>query len=217
LIGTLPLSDSELTERFPTNDDIDDPLARRADRQPGSPALSSRLTRKESHDNRMMRFRDLILDRLVVHCSQDILERFDFRSRNLTGSLPENSERALFSDLEQFSQFCAEHSHTIFPIKGYVLDHYLSYLMGANKSRSTIERLGLSPHVFSGHSTRIGAAQEMAERNIEAYKIMLSGRWKDMRMVTRYTKKLNAKRSGTADLTRSLGWDQPISKALDKV
>ena len=62
------------------------------------------------------------------------------------------------------------------------------------------KRLGFSEHAFAGYSTRIGAAQEMAERNIEAYKIMLSGRWKDMRMVTRYTKK-----SGMADLVQSLG------------
>ena len=71
------------------------------------------------------------------------------------------------------------------------------------------KRLGLSPAVFSGHSTRVGAAQEMMERNIDSARIMLSGRWKTMAMLTRYSKKIRASRSGMADLTQQLHWDDP--------
>ncbi|WP_390619353.1 tyrosine-type recombinase/integrase [Maricurvus nonylphenolicus] len=68
-------------------------------------------------------------------------------------------------------------------------------------------RLDLEPSIFSGHSTRVGAAQEMIERNIDSARIMLSGRWKTMAMLTRYSKKIRAKRSGMADLTKQLHWD----------
>jgi site-specific recombinase XerD len=70
-------------------------------------------------------------------------------------------------------------------------------------------RLGLQPDVFSGHSTRVGSAQEMIERNIDSSKVMLSGRWKSMAMLVKYAKKINAKKSGIADLTNQLGWNSP--------
>lgn len=63
------------------------------------------------------------------------------------------------------------------------------------------KRLGLDPSVFSGHSTRVGAAQEMLERNINTAKIMLAGRWSSMSMLTRYAAKFNASKSGMAELT----------------
>lgn len=70
------------------------------------------------------------------------------------------------------------------------------------------KRLNLQPSIFSGHSTRVGSAQEMIERNIDAAKVMLSGRWKSMAMLVRYSKKIQAKRSGIADLTTELGWNR---------
>lgn len=381
LICVISLPDTELINRTSSfskdSTDIDHPLANRADRQPGVPLLSERKTSKESHEERIFRFRDRILPALKNNTPNELYDCFDQRSRQLIGSLPQNSERALFSDLWQFCTFCENHNHKIFPIQGFVLDHYLGNLMAANKAKSTIDRriaslvkwckllelddprkhfevmtrlgkirqmardpqeqksglraehlqlaldsfdpniprdvcdiallftafetmcrrseiskmtwgqfsidskdhsgtlflpysktdqdaegafqylspltvellehwrsicrqnkgaifrgiysdgrmsesisdkgiarafkriakrLGFSEHAFAGHSTRIGAAQEMAERNIEAYKIMLSGRWKDMRMVTRYTRQMSTKKSGVADLTKSLGW-----------
>ncbi len=68
------------------------------------------------------------------------------------------------------------------------------------------QRLDLEPTIFSGHSTRVGAAQEMIERNIDSAKVMLSGRWKTMAMLTKYSKKIQAKRSGIAELSHQLGW-----------
>lgn len=65
-------------------------------------------------------------------------------------------------------------------------------------------RLGLDETIFSGHSTRVGAAQEMLERNINAAKIMKAGRWKSMEMVTHYAAKINPRFGGMADLTKML-------------
>ncbi len=71
------------------------------------------------------------------------------------------------------------------------------------------KRLGFSPRLFSGHSTRVGAAQEMVEANIDTAGILLAGRWSDTRMITRYAKKLNAKHSGAATLAAHLGTRDP--------
>lgn len=69
-------------------------------------------------------------------------------------------------------------------------------------------RLGLNEEVFSGHSTRVGAAQEMLERNINAAKIMKAGRWKSMEMVTHYAAKINPRLGGMADLTKMLAGEK---------
>ena len=65
-------------------------------------------------------------------------------------------------------------------------------------------KLGLDEKVFSGHSTRVGAAQEMLERNINAAKIMKAGRWRSMEMVTHYAAKINPRKGGMADLTNMI-------------
>lgn len=83
---------------------------------------------------------------------------------------------------------------------------------GVNRSFKRIaKRLGLEPSIFSGHSTRVGSAQEMIERNIDSAKIMLSGRWKSMTMLVRYGAKINAKRSGMADLTKILAKERRLA------
>lgn len=65
-------------------------------------------------------------------------------------------------------------------------------------------RLGLDSDVFSAHSTRVGAAQEMVARNIESTKIVNAGRWSSDRMVAAYTRRLAAHRGAAADLARLL-------------
>ena len=62
---------------------------------------------------------------------------------------------------------------------------------------------GLSPEVvkdISGHSGRVGCAQDMAAFGIELSAIMQAGRWKTATMVSRYTEKLVARRGGAAKL-----------------
>lgn len=53
---------------------------------------------------------------------------------------------------------------------------------------------------ISGHSTRVGAAQDMAGHGVELPAIMQSGGWRSAEMVARYTARLDAKRSGAAKL-----------------
>lgn len=71
-------------------------------------------------------------------------------------------------------------------------------------------KLAIDPALIAGHSTRVGAAQEMVENDIDAAKIMLAGRWKSLKMVTRYAQRINAKKGGMAELTQQLGW-QPAT------
>jgi integrase len=47
---------------------------------------------------------------------------------------------------------------------------------------------------LSGHSTRVGAAQDMARYGVELTAAMQAGRWSTPQMVARYSARLNAKR-----------------------
>ncbi len=58
---------------------------------------------------------------------------------------------------------------------------------------------------LSGHSARVGAAQDMVAAGIELPAILQAGRWKSVAMVNRYGERLLAKRSGAAQLARIQG------------
>ena len=55
---------------------------------------------------------------------------------------------------------------------------------------------------LSGHSARVGAAQDMVAAGIELPAILHAGRWKSTAMVNRYGERLLARRSGVARLAR---------------
>ena len=55
---------------------------------------------------------------------------------------------------------------------------------------------------ISGHSTRVGAAQDMVAEGIGMAAILHAGRWKTTAMVNRYGDRLLARRSGAAQLAR---------------
>ncbi len=55
---------------------------------------------------------------------------------------------------------------------------------------------------LSGHSARVGAAQDMIAAGIELPAILQAGRWKSTAMVNRYGEQLLARRSGAAQLAR---------------
>ncbi len=55
---------------------------------------------------------------------------------------------------------------------------------------------------LAGHSTRVGAVQDMIACGIELPAILQSGRWKTTRMVQRYGERLLARRSGAAQLAK---------------
>ncbi len=71
--------------------------------------------------------------------------------------------------------------------------------------RAMAERAGLPPRIvrrISGHSPRVGAAQDMIASGIGTAAIMQAGRWRSARMVQRYGEHLLAKRNGAAQLAR---------------
>ena len=71
--------------------------------------------------------------------------------------------------------------------------------------KTMAERAGLPVDVvqhISGHSTRVGAAQDMVAGGIGMAAILHAGRWKTTTMVNRYGERLLARRSGAAQLAR---------------
>ena len=58
---------------------------------------------------------------------------------------------------------------------------------------------------LSGHSARVGAAQDMVAAGIELPAILQAGRWKTAAMVSRYGEHLLARRSAAAQLARLQG------------
>ena len=71
--------------------------------------------------------------------------------------------------------------------------------------RAMAVRAGLPPHLvkrISGHSPRVGAAQDMIAAGIAMPAILQAGRWKSSAMVSRYGERLIVRRSGVAQLAR---------------
>src|SRR5271165_2255695 len=64
----------------------------------------------------------------------------------------------------------------------------------------------------SGHSTRVGAAQDLAELDIDLVAITQAGGWKSTRMPLQYAEKINAARSGMARAAAATGRDEPVSE-----
>ncbi len=60
----------------------------------------------------------------------------------------------------------------------------------------------------SGHSTRVGAAQDLRDSGMTLVELMNSGGWKDAKMPARYSRKQGAKRSGMAKMMKMKQHDQ---------
>jgi integrase len=60
----------------------------------------------------------------------------------------------------------------------------------------------------SGHSTRVGATQDLAELDIDLAAITQAGGWKSARMPLQYAEKINAARSGMARAAAVAGRDE---------
>jgi integrase len=58
---------------------------------------------------------------------------------------------------------------------------------------------------ISGHSCRVGAAQDLLALNIDMASVMQAGRWKDTRMPMRYGEKVLASRGGMARAAKQQG------------
>ena len=74
--------------------------------------------------------------------------------------------------------------------------------------KAMARRAGLPEAVvdgLSGHSARVGAAQDMVAAGIELPAILQAGRWQTPAMVSRYGERLLARRSAAAQLARLQG------------
>jgi hypothetical protein len=60
----------------------------------------------------------------------------------------------------------------------------------------------------SGHSTRVGATQDLAALDIDLAAITQAGGWKSTRMPLQYAEKINAARSGMAKAAAATGRDE---------
>jgi integrase len=58
---------------------------------------------------------------------------------------------------------------------------------------------------ISGHSARVGAAQDLLALNIDMASVMQAGRWKDTRMPMRYGERVLAARGGMARAAKEQG------------
>jgi integrase/recombinase XerD len=58
---------------------------------------------------------------------------------------------------------------------------------------------------ISGHSVRVGAAQDLLALNIDLASVMQTGRWKDTRMPMRYGEKVLARGGGMARAAKEQG------------
>jgi integrase len=66
-------------------------------------------------------------------------------------------------------------------------------------------------HRVSGHSTRVGATQDLAALDIDLAAITQAGGWKSTRMPLQYAEKINASRSGMARAAVASGRDSVAS------
>ena len=72
---------------------------------------------------------------------------------------------------------------------------------GVNRSFKRIAKsTGLDMKVISGHSTRVGACQDLVSAGIDMPAIMQAGGWKNPERVARYSEQLQVKRGGMAQL-----------------
>lgn len=58
---------------------------------------------------------------------------------------------------------------------------------------------------LSGHSTRVGGAQDMVAPGLEVTEVMQAGGWKTPTMVVRYSEHLQARRGAAAKLAEKQG------------
>lgn len=68
---------------------------------------------------------------------------------------------------------------------------------------------GLDAERISGHSTRVGATQDLLAANFSAAEIMRQGRWKSERMIVRYGESLSAGRGAMARMLRAKRRESP--------
>ncbi|MEI8397425.1 MAG: tyrosine-type recombinase/integrase [Rhodospirillaceae bacterium] len=68
----------------------------------------------------------------------------------------------------------------------------------ARRFKVMAERAGINPAAISGHSARVGMAQDLVAHGAELPAVMVAGRWKSPTMPARYAERLSAGRGAVA-------------------
>jgi len=84
---------------------------------------------------------------------------------------------------------------------GQVLPDSLSGDGVTRSLKRVAQQSGLDIENISGHSTRVGACQDLVSAGIDMQAIMQAGGWKNPQGVARYSEQLQAKRGGMAQLS----------------
>ena len=71
--------------------------------------------------------------------------------------------------------------------------------------RRVARQAGLDPKTISGHSCRVGCAQDMKAAGISLPKLMSAGDWRSEKMPLHYTEALNEQEGGVAEAAAKLG------------
>ncbi len=108
----------------------------------------------------------------------------------------------LYSGINTGPLFCSvTKSGTLRLDKEFQLPKPLTRRNVADLYKATADKIGESSELFSCHSTRVGATQDMLEENIGMLAVKQAGRWKSDRMPSQYAKKVEARRGGMAQLS----------------
>lgn len=68
----------------------------------------------------------------------------------------------------------------------------------ARRAAPRLRRLGVDPERLSGHSARVGMAQDLVAAGFDLAAIMQAGRWRSSAMVARYTERLRVAQGAVA-------------------
>ncbi len=72
-------------------------------------------------------------------------------------------------------------------------------------SKRRAKAAGVDPAGLSGHSSRVGAAQDLVAADLGIAEVMQAGGWKTPTMVARYTEHLAARRGAMSKLAARQG------------
>jgi hypothetical protein len=73
----------------------------------------------------------------------------------------------------------------------------------ARRAAAALRRQGIDPKQVSGHSCRVGMAQDLAAAGFDVVAIMQAGRWTSAGMVARYVERLHVTRGTVARYYRA--------------
>jgi hypothetical protein len=77
-----------------------------------------------------------------------------------------------------------------------------AYSWGFLRLKGLARMGGMSDDTVSGHSLRVGMAQDLVAANLDIASVMQAGGWRSPTMVARYTEKLTAQRGAVARFYR---------------